>query len=85
MDPIRFLYLPPAGIAPAAMIDLQGYRDDDFIVQEIRARNEFYEIDLLEHVLLAGPRGGVYLDVGANIGNHAVYFGRYWLRARRSL
>ena len=77
LDPIRFQYRPPTGIEPAATIDLHGYRDDDVIVREIRARNAFFELDLLEHILLAGPRGGVYLDVGANIGNHAVYFGRY--------
>src|SRR5262249_13089941 len=58
-------------------VDLQGYDDDDAIAREIRAHRAFFELDVLEHVLLAGPRGGVYLDVGANIGNHAVYFGRY--------
>jgi len=38
----------------------------------------FYEQEILEHVTRNAPRGGVYVDVGANIGTHAVWFGR-WL------
>jgi FkbM family methyltransferase len=26
---------------------------------------------------MVGPRGGIYVDVGSNIGNHAVFFGRF--------
>ena len=75
MRPVNFEYVPPGRLAER--IDLLGYRDDDVIAQHLRSRHEFFEIDLLEHVLLAGPVGGVYLDVGANIGNHAVFFARY--------
>jgi FkbM family methyltransferase len=45
--------------------------------REIRRLNTFYELDLLEHLRDAVPRGGVWVDVGANIGNHTVYFSRY--------
>jgi len=41
----------------------------------------FYEQEILEHVTRNAPRGGVYVDVGANIGTHAVWFGR-WLADR---
>lgn len=60
-----------------ARIDLQGIDSDDHLARQIRDRETFYEIDLLEHIAMAGPRGGTFVDVGANIGNHSVYFGKF--------
>lgn len=37
---------------------------------------DFYEPDLLNHVL-DNYSGGAVLDVGANVGNHSVFFGHY--------
>src|SRR5918995_5379640 len=77
MDAIRFPYARPEATQGPVMIDLAGFDDADAIVQELRANDTFFEIDLLEHIQMAGPHGGIYLDVGANIGNHAVYFGKF--------
>jgi FkbM family methyltransferase len=73
---VQFRYAPP-GAAPATPIDLEGYSDTDAITREIGARSLFFEIDLLEHIYLSVPRHGLFLDVGANIGNHSVYFARF--------
>jgi FkbM family methyltransferase len=43
----------------------------------IREAGTFFEIELLEHLAIRGPRSGVFVDVGANIGNHAVFFGKF--------
>lgn len=59
------------------VIDLEGTHPDEHILGVIRAQQSFYEADLLEHLARCGPRGGVYVDVGANIGNHSVFFGRF--------
>src|SRR6187431_2685690 len=47
------------------------------VPRSIRERRTFYEVDLLEHLERAVPHGGVWVDVGANIGNHTIFFSRY--------
>lgn len=54
---------------------LEGYDAADKIAYVIRTQKTFWEIDQLEYVAMVGPQGGIYLDVGSNIGNHAVFFG----------
>ncbi len=39
------------------------------------ARNQFYEQGFLDHIRGLG-RTGTYLDVGANVGNHTLFFAR---------
>lgn len=51
--------------------------DDDLISKYIRSGGTFYEIDLLEYLVRMVPNGGTIIDVGAQIGNHAVYFGSF--------
>jgi FkbM family methyltransferase len=48
----------------------------DEIQGQHHAAGKFYELDILEHIRSACPKGGVMVDVGANVGNHAVYFDR---------
>jgi FkbM family methyltransferase len=78
---MRFDYRLPSDARPGSAgpitIDLEGVNPDDLIATEIAARQTFFEVDLLEHIGVQGPVGGVYLDVGANIGNHAVFFGTF--------
>jgi len=47
------------------------------IPNAIRASGAFYEEDLLEHLRTCVRHGGTWVDVGANIGNHTIYFSRY--------
>ncbi len=75
---VRFTY--PAGEGDgddAVVIDLEGTAPDEHILNLVRAHRRFYESDLLDHLAGHAPRGGVYVDVGANIGNHSVFFGRF--------
>jgi FkbM family methyltransferase len=61
----------------ATTIDIEGFRNDDFIAQTIRWQKTFWEIELLEDIATRGPRGGIFVDVGANVGNHTVYFAKF--------
>jgi FkbM family methyltransferase len=46
----------------------------DHIQKIIATQCQFYEIDLLEHMLDHVKPGELVLDVGANIGNHTLFF-----------
>jgi FkbM family methyltransferase len=78
---IRFEYRPywradPNRRAPVT-VDLAVTDPADLIAREIRESGTFFEAELLEHLGMHGPEGGVYVDVGANVGNHAVFFGTF--------
>jgi len=49
---------------------------NDHITGQIIGKKRFYELDLLERIRALGIKG-LYVDVGAHIGNHSVYFARY--------
>lgn len=59
------------------LVRLAGHDAADKIAYVIRTQKTFWEIDQLEYIAMVGPIGGIYLDVGSNIGNHAVFFGRF--------
>jgi FkbM family methyltransferase len=59
------------------LVRLEAHDAADKIAYVIRTQKTFWEIDQLEYIAMVGPRGGIYLDVGSNIGNHAVFFGRF--------
>jgi protein O-GlcNAc transferase len=62
------------------VFSLQGVSPEEHIYKAMIQRRNFYEIDLLEY-MYAISRGRkdstVAIDVGANIGNHSVYFGTF--------
>ena len=58
-------------------IDLEVLDPADIIARDVAEAGAFYEIELLEHLGTRGPLGGVYVDVGANVGNHSVFFGKF--------
>ncbi|GAA0579122.1 FkbM family methyltransferase [Halomonas salifodinae] len=49
----------------------------DHIQKIIKRSSSFYELKMLEDIRSRVSGGGVILDVGANIGNHSVYFGMF--------
>jgi protein O-GlcNAc transferase len=57
---------------------IDGAAENDRIYRVIRESNSFYEIDLLEyshHIMKSfNPSNSLAIDVGANIGNHSIYF-----------
>ena len=61
----------------SVLVHLEGHDAADKIAYVIRTQKTFWEVDQLEYIAMVGPRGGIYLDVGSNIGNHAVFFGRF--------
>mgnify|MGYP002622034880 FL=1 len=51
-------------------------------IQNAHRAGQFYEAEELAAIGTLVPRGGVFLDIGANVGNHALYFA-LMLGARR--
>lgn len=58
-------------------IFLEHFYKEDFIYRKVARRKVFYENDLLFYLAYAATRGGIYVDVGANIGNHSIFFAKY--------
>jgi FkbM family methyltransferase len=46
----------------------------DHLLDQMRKRRSFYEVDLLEAVRARAKAGRVAIDVGANVGNHSLFF-----------
>ncbi len=57
-------------------ITMEGYHAEDSIFDRIATEQTFYEHQLLEKAQSLNLEG-VYIDIGANIGNHSVYFNRF--------
>jgi FkbM family methyltransferase len=47
------------------------------VIQNQHINGYFYEIPELEIIEAHLPAGGVYLDIGANVGNHLVYVSKF--------
>lgn len=59
-------------------VRIQGVSDSDWIYSNIKKSEAFYELELLKYIQYAlANKKGCILDIGANIGNHSVYFGMY--------
>jgi FkbM family methyltransferase len=52
---------------------IRGLFDSDHIFKQINKTNNFYELNLLKKVESLNLTG-VFIDVGANIGNHTIFF-----------
>lgn len=48
---------------------------DEHLSGIIRSHKNFYELQMLNDIRKRVPQAGVFVDCGANIGNHSVYFG----------
>jgi FkbM family methyltransferase len=51
----------------------QGYKSGDYIYEQIKRNGSFYELETLEFVK-ARRLSGTYVDIGANVGNHSLFF-----------
>lgn len=49
-------------------------KPDDHIEKHIANNRQFYELDLLDELFHRSLPGMRFVDVGANIGNHAIFF-----------
>lgn len=63
--------------------DIVGFTQNDHIYKNISRSRNFYEIDLLEYIrnlksyFRSKNDKNIVVDVGANIGNHSIYFGSF--------
>ena len=48
-------------------------RNDD-IFKRIKVNRTFYELEILEYIKNNIKNPGIFIDIGANIGNHTIYF-----------
>lgn len=55
-------------------VSISGLDDDEYIFGLIKQDRQFYEFDLLDFVRGLPLGGGSVVDVGANLGNHTVFF-----------
>lgn len=53
-----------------------GYKND-YIINKIKEKKGYYEIEVLKKFGKYIPQDSVIYDIGANIGNHTVYFHKY--------
>jgi len=58
-------------------INLHHYDNSDHISRKITNGRTFYEGGMLRYIYENIPRKGTYIDAGANIGNHTVFFGKF--------
>ncbi len=56
--------------------------DRNDLIQGHHLRGTFYEIEELGIIEAYFPRGGVLLDVGSNVGNHAIFAAKFFSPAR---
>jgi FkbM family methyltransferase len=70
-----------AGTVVATTIAGQDVRffvvDPADIIQRWHARGAFYEAEELAIIAEFFPRGGVFVDIGSNVGNHTIYVCKY--------
>lgn len=63
--------------------DIQGVTPEDFIYKQIKNSKTFYEEELLNYLyalrwfITVKGLSNVIIDVGANIGNHSIFFGAF--------
>jgi FkbM family methyltransferase len=67
MEPVEFEFRGRA-------YNLYTHGGEDLFFRNISRRRSFYELDLLKAVRDAREPGRAIFDVGANIGDHAVFF-----------
>ncbi len=56
------------------LVSLYLPHSNDHIQRSIKAAKNFYEIEMLKDIASRTPPGTTIIDIGANIGNHTVYF-----------
>lgn len=56
---------------------LMDTHEGDHIGKIITISRAFYEQRLLTHIMETVSHKGIYVDIGANIGNHTVFFGKF--------
>lgn len=51
--------------------------ENDLISSIIEKTNQFYEVEIFNSFKKYIPKKGIFLDIGANIGNHSIMFSSY--------
>lgn len=53
------------------------YNSEGQIAEIQKSGNKFFEIQMLEAIAKLPYRNGICMDIGANVGNHTVFFSRF--------
>jgi len=57
-------------------IEITLHSNED-LSNHIRRENDFFEAEILDYIRDSFPKQHTILDIGANIGNHSVYFANF--------
>ncbi len=52
-------------------------QDEQDVIQQYHAIGQFYEVEKLQIITEVFPKGGVFVDIGSNVGNHSLYVGKF--------
>lgn len=55
---------------------------NDYLTKVIQETGSFYEVAVLETLRRNFPRQGTIIDIGANVGNHALFFANFFESSR---
>lgn len=55
---------------------MRGISDEDLMIKRMQNNNQFYELQLLQYINSLNL-SGVFVDVGANIGNHSIWLSNF--------
>lgn len=58
-------------------LDIHTHGNDDDVSLYIKNTRSFYELGFLEYIRLNYNKHNIILDIGANIGNHSLFFSEY--------
>jgi len=58
-------------------ITINTYSEYETISYDIKNKKNFYEIEFLEYILNNHPKQKNIIDIGANIGNHSLFFSEF--------
>lgn len=57
--------------------ELKLHEFGEALSEHIRRENDYFEAEILDYIQGNFPVHGTIVDIGANIGNHSLYFARY--------
>ncbi|MFG6637676.1 FkbM family methyltransferase [Sulfitobacter sp. 1A12126] len=61
-------------------ITLYGSSEDEYIFSKILNHSTFYEQTFLKYLRFCVRKSGCFIDAGANIGNHSIFFSKIMAR-----
>jgi hypothetical protein len=65
-------------------IDMNMFESSEIVSNTISNSSMFYEIDFLKHIQYTYSVQTGIIDIGANIGNHSLFFSEFFLAVKQN-